>query len=479
MMRRARRWAIAIALLGALAAMSLGAARGQDASAGDSGGLLGYTGHASAPGIEFVYDNNAFPVPSHPVFTGTLPEATADLQAGPTGTAFASIAWPGSLAGNLGTTINQLNQLCAPPNLMVPCLPITDQEKQLLGGANDPVRAYATSSGKNDASYGGGGGLYMRAHADGNGTLATADAGVTSVAGDPVLTLGSVTSHAGSVVTSSTITGEATSSITGITVGTNLPIPNVPVPANTSILTIDSVTSIARSVSDGQKQVRPTGEITVAGVKVLGQPASIDQKGLHLGGQGTALTPATKALQDAARQALASIKFAVTFAPEPDLRVTGTQAVAEVGGITISFATSDGSSYKITLGKALAMADASPNIDFAAEVPGVAGGGLGGTEPAATGGGAAGGDTGSVSGGESLTDTSGSAGGAGGGGSETVLPTGVLASGTPPSGKGIDTALIVLVVLGAGALAFGMKRLSDDVLSQRAGMTCPNEGNTT
>ena len=154
-------------------------------------------------------------------------QATADLQAGPTGTAFASIAWPGSLAGNLGTTIKQLNQLCAPPNLMLPCLPVTDQDKQLLGGANDPVRAYATSSGKNDASYGGGGGLYMRAHADGSGTLATADAGVTSVAGDPVLTLGSVTSHAGSVVTSSTITGEATSSITGITVGTNLPIASV------------------------------------------------------------------------------------------------------------------------------------------------------------------------------------------------------------------------------------------------------------
>ena len=478
MIRRARRWAIATTALGALAAMSLGVARGQDASSGDSGGLLGYTGHASAPGIEFIYDNTAFPVPSHPVFTGTLPEATADLQAGPTGTAFASIAWPGSLAGNLGTTIKQLNQLCAPPNLMLPCLPITDQEKQLLGGANDPVRAYATSSGKNDASYGGGGGLYMRAHADGSGTLATADAGVTSVAGDPVLTLGSVTSHAGSVVTSSTITGEATSSITGITVGTNLPIANVPIPANTSILTIDSVTSIARSVSDGQKQVRPTGEMTVAGVKVLGQPASIDQKGLHIGGQGTPLTPATKALQDAARQALASIKFAVTVAPEPDLRVTGTQAVAEVGGITISFATSDGASYKITLGKALAMADASPNIDFGAEVPGVAGGGLGGTEPAATGG-AVGGGTGSITGGESLSDTSGATDGTSGSGTgDAVLSTGVLASGTPPSGKGIDTALIFLVILAAGALAFGMKRLSDDVLSQRAGMTCPNEGNS-
>jgi hypothetical protein len=318
----------------------------------------------------------------------------------------------------------------------------------------------------------------MRAHADGSGTLATADAGVTSVAGDPVLTLGSVVSHAGSVVTSSNITGEATSSITGITLGTNLPVSNLPIPANTSILTIDSVTSIARAVSDGAKEVRPSGEITVAGVKVLGQPATIDQKGIHIGGQATPLTPATKALQDAARQALASIKFAVTFAPEPDLRVTGTQAVADVGGITLAFATSDGASYKITLGKALAMADASPSIDFSADVPGVSGGGLGGTEPAATG--ATGGDAGSVTGGESLTDTSGATGGSSGSGGtgDTVL-SGVLARGIPPSGKGIDTALIVLVVLAAGALAFGMKRLSDDVLSERSGMTCPNEGNST
>ena len=462
---------VAVAALATVAATSFGVARGED-SGSSGGGLISYTGHGTAPGIEFVYDNTQFPVPSHPVFTGTLPEATADLQAGPTGTAFASIAWPGSLAGNLGTTIKQLNQLCAPPNLMLPCLPITDQDKQLLGGANYPVRAYATSSGKNDASYGGGGGLYMRAHTDASGTLATADAGVTSVGGDPVLSLGSVTSHSDSTATSATITGEATSSVTGITVGTNLPVPNVPVPANTAILSIDSVTSIARAVSDGQRQVRPTGEITVAGVKVLGQPATIDQKGIHIGGQTTSLDPATKALQDAARQALASIKFAVTFAPEPNLRVTGTQAVAEVGGITISFADSSGASYKITLGKALAMADASPNVEFSVEAPGVAGGaGLGGTEPSGAG---AGGNTGaSVSaGGESLGYT----GGASGAGGGAVLPGGVLASASPPGGKGIDTGLIVLVVLAAGALAFAMKRLSDDVLSPRAGMTCPNEG---
>src|SRR5207237_1880070 len=109
-------------------------------------------------------------------------------------------------------------------------------------------------------------------------------------------------------------------------------------------------------------------------------------------------------------------------------RVTGTHAVSEVGGITISCATSDGASYKITLGKALAMADASPNIDFGAEAPGVAGGGLGGTEPAATGG-AAGGGAGSTTGGESLTDTSGSTGGASGGSGETALPGGGLAGG--------------------------------------------------
>jgi hypothetical protein len=317
----------------------------------------------------------------------------------------------------------------------------------------------------------------MRAHADSSGSLATADAGVTSVTGDPILSLGSVTSHAGSVVTSSNITGEATSSITGVTIGSNLNIPNVPLPANTPLLTIDSVTSIARSVSDGQHEVRPTGEITLAGVHVLGQPATIDQKGLHLGGQSTPLSAATKALQDAARQALSSIKFTVSFAPEPNLRVTGTQAVAEVGGVTISFGTSDGASYQITLGKALAMADASPNVDFSTEVPGVAGGGLGGTEPAATG---AGGESGGVTGGgESLGDTGATGSGGSGGSGETVLPTGVLASGTPPGGKSIDVGLIVLVVLAAGALAFGMKRLSDDVLSQKAGRTCPNEGNAS
>jgi collagen type VII alpha len=321
--------------------------------------------------------------------------------------------------------------------------------------------------------------VYMRAHADGSGTVATADAGVASVLGDPVLTLGSVTSHAGSTASSTTIVGEATTSVVGFTLGTNLPVPNLPIPANTSILSIDSITSIARSTSDGLSQIKPSGSITIGGAKVLGQPATIDQKGIHIGNNAAPVTPVVKALQDAARQALASIKFVISYAPEPELRVTGTQAVSEVSGVTMSFSTSDGASYKLTLGKAIAMADASPNTELKVEVPGVAGGaGLGGTEPAATGGAGVGAVTGGDSlGGASSTGSTGATGSSGASGATTL--GGVLTSGSPPSGKGIETPLILLVILASGAFAFGMKRLSDNVLDEKAGMTCPNEGKTS
>src|SRR5207245_11218182 len=139
-----------------------------------------------------------------------------------------------------------------------------------------------------------------------------ADSGIGSLHALPIMNLGSVTSHAGSMVKDNVVTAEGTSTVTGIVIGENLPIPGLPIPADTPVLSIDSVVSTARAVSDGAQQVIPSGGTTVGGVKVLGMPATIDDKGLHLGDSTTSLDPALKALSQA-QQALSALKLKVTF----------------------------------------------------------------------------------------------------------------------------------------------------------------------
>ena len=380
------------------------------------------------------------------------------------------------MAGNLGVTVQQLNQFCPPSQLtqipvlgpMLQCLPVTDQEKQLLKGANSPVRAEATSSGTNDASYGGPGGFYMTAHVDPGATIATADGGMASLKGLPIMNVGSVTSHAESKVKDNVLTAEGTSTVTGIVIGENLPVPGLPIPANVPVLSIDSVATTARAVSDGDKQVVPSGGSTVNGVSVLGMPAYVDDKGLHVGNQTTPLDPALKPLSDAAQQALAQLKLTVTFAPHPTLDASGTQSTATVNGIIIAFTTPDGSAWQLTVGKATARADAATNIALPevsppasgaeaplAEAPAVAGAGLEAGTPF-----------------PAVAGTPGS--------QPSIATRGASASSPVPGGNAIALALVLLAVALAGGLGFGMKRLSDEVLAEvPAGSACPNEGKST
>jgi hypothetical protein len=480
-----RRWRRAAGAAAATAALALVAAVplslvGEGGQAHADVGLLGYNLHATAPGVEIVFDSGQIPTPTRPAFTGTLPEATADLDTGPSGTAFASIAWPGSLAGNLGTTLQQLN-FCAPATIPAPiggqCLPADQQNqlKQILKPANDPVRAQARTSGPNDASYGTPGALYMTSHA--TGTLVTSDAGVTSVVAPPAITFGSVTSRARSVADEGSAVGEAMSSITSIAIGVGLQLPStippsVPISPNVPVVSIDSVVSTVKAISDGDKGTA-TGSTLIGGVRVLGMPATIDGKGIHIGPSTNQPTNAvTDPLITAAQTALSFIKFKVTYAPDPLLKTSGSSASATAQGMILSFVLPDGTpagaSYQITLGKALATADASPEFEFD-----LGGTDLGVSEPF---------DTGTstdvlpatVSGTEDLGAPGAVSGTAGG--SVPITSQGAASRGVIPGGGALGAGLVLLALAAAGVFGFGLKRLSDGALAEAAGTTCPRQG---
>jgi hypothetical protein len=429
-----------------------------------SGGLVGYEIESAAPGVELVYDNAAFPTPAHPAFTGTMPEATSTMSTGPQTEGFTSILWPGPLVGNLGTTFQQLNQLCAPASIPLPsganCLPIPQALKQFLAGKNDPVRADAKNSGPQDASYGGPGALYMRAHAVDQ--QATADSGVSSFVASPLVNFGSVTAHSSATLANggNVAVGDAIGTMGGLELGLGLP----GLPSNVALLTISSVVSTVHVQSDGSKGYGKGGTV-ISGVTVAGMPATIDQDGLHLGSTSQPLAPLLTPLASTASRLLDQFKFKVSVA-QPIEVTQGSSEMLALGGVTVAFKTPDGSSFKITAGKAAAAVDGSPNEPFPSlpAIPSAIAPSLSSPEAALSA--------------PSLPEVA---------SVPLVSPSGpAVAPAVPQSTRnasflpgfgGLAAGLLVAGLVAAALIGAGLKRLSDDVLAEApGGPGCPNEG---
>jgi hypothetical protein len=235
---------------------------------------------------------------------------------------------------------------------------------------------------------------------------------------------------------------------------------------------IDSVTSAAEAHSDGVK-ADGTASTTVNGMTVNGMPATVDENGVHFGSQGQ---PANKAVNDAAQQALAQSGFSmVVSAPTKDVK--GSNASVTAGSLIISWATGAGNpTFVWTVGGAQASVAATPGD----ESPSIADLGT------SVAGGPA--DTGS-SGDLASLDTSPSGVSPGGLG----VASGVAGSGSPvaPTGSAGNnketpftnaTAFgarpttfgwVLLALIAAGLVAFGLRRLTDDLLAERAASVCP------
>jgi len=429
-----------------------------------SGGLVGYEIESAAPGVELVYDNAAFPTPTHPAFTGTMPEATSTMATGPQTEGFTSILWPGPLAGNLGTTFQQLNQLCAPASIPLPsganCLPIPQALKQFMAGKNDPVRADAKNSGPQDASYGGPGALYMRAHAVDQ--QATADSGVSSFVASPLVNFGSVTSHSSAQLAGggNVAVGDAIGTMGGLEMGLGLP----GLPANVALLSIDSVVSTVHVQSDGSKGSGKGGTV-ITGVTVAGMPATIDQDGLHLGPVNQPLGPLLAPLASTASRLLDQFKFKVSVA-QPIEVTQGSSEMLALGGVTVAFKTPDGSSFKITGGKAAAAVDGSPSEPFPSlpAIPPTVAPSLSSPEAALSAP-----FLPAVASAPTATLSAPAV--------SPAVPQSTRNASFLPGFGGLAVGLLVAGLVAVALIGAGLKRLSDDVLAEApGGPGCPNEG---
>jgi hypothetical protein len=275
-------------VLAGLAAASLTAGVvsvvGGAAGAQESTGLGGFSTLARATGIRVFYDSEISPSPYPPLFEGTLPEALAVYEAG-VGRAFSSMAWPGPLLGNLGTLI---------PLLITQENPITDLAKQL----NYPIRAEAATGTNREQTFDLGPGSGMVAHADEK--LVFADGTFMGFRTPEVLAVGGITTHSSNEVLADSVVASALSAIEDIAIG----------PAN--LITIESIKTTAKVISDGV-DAKTESNTVIAGVKVAGLPAKIDEDGITIASQ--VLGPLLAPVVEQANKALEALGIQIYLTP--------------------------------------------------------------------------------------------------------------------------------------------------------------------
>ena len=363
---------------------------------------------------------------------GEVPESSANLANGPIGYALASVVWPGPLASNAGSLILVL-QPTAPPQVTA---------------LNNPIRAEART-GQNPPTT-------TNNNTPGTSMVATATP-------DLVEALATVnnSSGGGSFGPSHThaVTNLAGSSAKA---ASDSLVQNVSLAGG--VVKIDSVASVAEATTDGTKS-GGDAHTTVHGMTIGGQPATIDDKGLHIGSQDQ---PANAAANQIAQQALGKSGTSITLS-QPDKETKDATTSVTAGSLVVSWNTGSGSIFTVTLGGAEATVTAAPGID--AGLSGVAtpgGGDAGSGLQGATGTAAAplsgglpeGGSTGAAS--PALTGTGATAG-------HTASPSLQLAA----RGRLITTGAVVLAVVATVLVGFGMRRLSDSILAEPAAAVCP------
>lgn len=358
-----------------------------------------------------------------------VPMVQSQLQSGPVGYGLSTVAWPGPLAANGGTLLLVV-QPSTPP--------------AVANEANYPLRAESRTGQNPPESHNSdvaGTDLTTTATND----AVTADAVINKAAGIPG-TFGPTTAHSGTKTGDDGGLAEATSFVQDINIGDG-------------VIKIESVRSSATARTDGSTATGDAKTV-VNGMTIGGQPAYIDQDGVRIGTQGQ---PANAVVNQIAQQALSSSGFKIAVST-PQKEINGAAATVTAGTLVISQGEGD------TL-STISFGGASASVT-----------GQGGDSSSLLGGDLTGGSTGDVTGGgtASLGDlgsagnlpSGGGAGAGGGGNAQAVGGLQPIAS----RGKPIKAGSIILGALGAGLLALGMKRLSDDVLAEQVQqMTCTLE----
>ena len=297
------------------------------ASADDGGGVGFFDVTANASGIGASFgDPTSSP---YPVAAGLVPNTVAELTAGPSGQAQSSVLWPGPLAGNAGSLANVIGTPLPP---------------EVVSNANYPVVARASSAagGSDEDTLG-----PMHAKVAGSDSLASTT--LSDVDAPGVVTAAKVATTSHSFLDDGTPTAIGESVLEGVTVAGG-------------VLSIGSIPTVAQGATDGA-QATTSQKVTVAGVTVNGQPATIDRSGLHVSGSAV---PVGSAL-DGGKPALDPLGVTAYITDPRSQSSTGGSGAIESGSVIVVWSPpSSGQYFVVVLGGSSVNVRATPGADFAA-----------------------------------------------------------------------------------------------------------------
>ena len=447
--RRGRRVSVALVVagLGSIASGSTGLLTAEAAPApGSNFGSVDIGATAYGLRIPF-YTHSGEDVESE------LPYSLSQLNYA--GHALTSVMWPGDTGGHGGDTLKLLTGSCVPPNpfntvpvpvpVPLPDLPcattIPSLPNDVYENMNDNYKAEVQSGTGDPTDNQSNPGVDMAATATSSLVRAT-----TVLAGAQTPGLGD---QLGTTLTDTTIklTGPNTAVVDAVSVMRKVSLGG-------GAVTIDSITSTAHAVTTG-KTATGTASTTVNGMKIGGVPVTVDDKGVHIQGQGQPL-PSLDALNSMLKQA----GFQLIVA-DPTKVIKGASAELFSGQLIFTqnnpqyTSSLNDSTVVVTLGGASIRADSSLAYVYKpgplplppAAVPPAASTG-GNVPPPSTGGAAA--STGDLP------------------PPQVAAPAGaapVLAAHHDTLPGGISPGWVVAVILGAGLLAAGLKRLPDQLLT--------------
>jgi hypothetical protein len=333
--RRNRKAAVALLAAGLLSAG--GAVWQALPAAADDSELTSFELHASSDGVQVL-----LPAGDSANVEGDVPHSDAALAAGPIGSGLATILWPGATAANAGALLQVLQPGCtvgSQTGLPVgePVCPLPEQASKL----NYPVKAEAkTGQDPPTSSFDAAPGVSLKATALPN--LVEAQGHVQN-AGSTGLALGTVSTSARTSTEDTAVLSQADSTSQNIEIA--------------GVLKIQSVVSTARASVDGGKG---TGDAvtTVSGVTIADQPVAIDQSGVHFTDQkGVPLgAVATQLIQ----QALGASGMTITVTA-PEKKIVGSKVEMHAGVLVIGYKTDSGP-FTVTFGGATATAESGPGL---------------------------------------------------------------------------------------------------------------------
>ena len=388
-----------------------------------------------------------------------LPYSLSQMGYGGSGHALTSVFWPGGTGGHGGDTLKLLAGSCFPPDpsgsvpipIPIPGVPCVTQVPELPGpvyeNMNDSYKAEAKSGSGDPTVTMSNPGVDMSATAQGSTIRAT-----TVIAGSK-LPSGDDVFGQSSTDTIIKLTGVSTAVVDAVSTMRDVSLGG-------GAITIKSVTSVAHATSNG-KTATGTASTTVSGMKIAGVPVTVDEKGLHVQGQGSG-SPSSQALNEALKQS----GFAV-YTTKPSKTISGATVKVSAGQLILMqenvqyMDSANDTGMLMTLGGADISAGTSPAYVFegGGPVPTPAPTGGQPTQPTGSAGVTPGGVTLPPVGGELPPP-------------QVSTPTGgdlppLLAAQKSGLPGGISPGWVVAVLLGSGLIAAGLKRLPDQLFVDR------------